>query len=108
MQVARQWDIERKVTTLTTISAGNTIKAAQELPVGACLALPIASVETLTLPLQNSAVDSTLAKCSKVIGRFKHGPANAAELKQQETSHGQKKDSLTHRRCQQGETAPWR
>lgn len=49
---------------------------------------------SVTVSLQNSEFDNVLAKCTKVVGHFKHSPANAAELEQQQIEHGQKKKSL--------------
>ncbi|CAB1431295.1 unnamed protein product [Pleuronectes platessa] len=40
-----------------------------------------------------SPFDSGLAKCRRVVGHFKHSPANQAELEQQQVTH-QKKESL--------------
>ncbi|KAL4008846.1 hypothetical protein ACER0C_002698 [Sarotherodon galilaeus] len=73
MQVARQWGIEHKVSTLTTDSARNMVAAARQLP----------------------TFNSALAKCRKVIGHFKHSLPNALELEQQQIAHFHKKESLT-------------
>ncbi|RVE68512.1 hypothetical protein OJAV_G00093430 [Oryzias javanicus] len=94
LDVARQWGVEEKVSTLTTDSARNMIAAARQLPFEhvPCVAHCIHRV--ITVCLHNSPFDSTLAKCRKLVGHFKHSPANFAELEQKQIAHDQKKESL--------------
>ncbi|XP_053289765.1 E3 SUMO-protein ligase ZBED1-like [Pleuronectes platessa] len=49
---------------------------------------------TITVSLRDSGFDGALAKCRKIVGHFKHSPANTAELKVQQASHGQTEGSL--------------
>lgn len=95
MQVARQWGIEHKVSTLTTDSARNMVAAARQLPFEHMPCVAHSLHRAITVSLQNSPFNSTLTKCRKVIGHFKHSPAKALELKQQQIAHFHKKESLT-------------
>lgn len=94
LQVARQWNIELKISTLTTDSARNMIAAARQLPFEHMPCIAHSLHRVITVSLQNSPFDSALAKCRKVVGHFKHSPANAAELEQQQVALLQKK--VTH------------
>ena len=46
------------------------------------------------MSLRDSGFDGALAKCRKIVGHFKLSPANTAELKVQQASHGQTEESL--------------
>ncbi|XP_057179364.1 E3 SUMO-protein ligase ZBED1-like [Triplophysa rosa] len=92
LQVARQWNIELKISTLTTDSARNMIAAATQLPFEQMPCIAHSLHRAITVSLQNSPFDSALAKCRKVVGHFKHSPA---ELEQQQVTHHQKIESLT-------------
>ncbi|XP_038127686.1 E3 SUMO-protein ligase ZBED1-like [Cyprinodon tularosa] len=94
MQVAREWDIEQKVVSLTTDSARNMIAAARQLPFEHMPCIAHSVHRAVTVSLTNSPFDSALAKCRKVVGYFKHSPANQAQLEQQQVAHHQKKESL--------------
>lgn len=48
----------------------------------------------ITVSFCDSEFDGALAKCRKIVGHFKHSPANTAELKVQQASHGQEEESL--------------
>nr|XP_054591163.1 E3 SUMO-protein ligase ZBED1-like [Nothobranchius furzeri] len=92
MQVAQQWNIE--VSTLTTDSARNMIAAARQLPFEHMPCITHSLHRAIAVSLQNSPFDSALTKCRKVVGHFKHSPANAVELEQQQIAHSIKKESL--------------
>uniref|UniRef100_A0A3Q3NKF3 Uncharacterized protein n=1 Tax=Labrus bergylta TaxID=56723 RepID=A0A3Q3NKF3_9LABR len=94
MQVAQQWNVSNKVTTLSTDSARNMIAAARHLPFEHVPCFAHSLQRSVTVSLHNSAFDNVLAKCRKVVRHFKHSPANAAELEQKQVEHGQKKESL--------------
>lgn len=94
MDVAKQWNVEKKVSTLSTDSARNMIAAARQLPFDHLPCTAHILQRSVTVSLQNSPFDSALAKCRKIVGHFKHSPANAAELAQQQIANGQKKESL--------------
>ncbi|KAJ8342953.1 hypothetical protein SKAU_G00328810 [Synaphobranchus kaupii] len=94
IQVSDEWKITDKVTTIGTDSARNMIAAARILPFDylPCIAHMIQRL--ITVSLSNSGFDGALAKCRKIVGHFKHSPANAAELKAQQASHGQDEEPL--------------
>ncbi|XP_059190842.1 E3 SUMO-protein ligase ZBED1-like [Centropristis striata] len=94
MKVAREWDIEHKVVSLTTDRARNMIAAARQLPFEHMPCIAHSVHRAVTVSLTNSPFDNALAKCRKVVGHFKHSPANQAELEQQQVAHHQKKESL--------------
>ncbi|XP_053179676.1 E3 SUMO-protein ligase ZBED1-like [Scomber japonicus] len=95
MKVAQEWDIENKVSTLTTDSARNMIAASRELPFEHMPCAAHLLQRAITVTLNNSPFDGVLAKCRKVVGHFKHSPPNAAGLEQQQVAHGLPKDALT-------------
>lgn len=48
----------------------------------------------ITVALHDSRFVGALAKCHKIVGHFKHSPANTIELKLQQTSQGQEEELL--------------
>lgn len=96
MLVAKQWNIERKVSTLGTDRARNMIAANTQLPFEHLSCAAHSLQRSITASLQNSSFDTALAKCRKVVGHFRHSPPNAAELEQQQIANGQEKEALTH------------
>ncbi|KAK0140687.1 Zinc finger BED domain-containing protein 1 [Merluccius polli] len=94
MHVAEQWNVENKVTALCTDSARNMIAAARQLPLDHVPCTAHSLQRSITVSLQNSVFDNALAKCRKVIGNFKHSPANQAELERQQKADGYKEGSL--------------
>ncbi|XP_026048972.1 zinc finger BED domain-containing protein 1-like [Astatotilapia calliptera] len=49
---------------------------------------------TVTVSLNDSTFERALAKCRKIVGHFKHSPANAQELKAQQAAHGHQTEPL--------------
>lgn len=94
MDVAKQWNIERKVSTLSTDSARNMIAATRHLPFEHLPCIAHSIQRTVTVSLQNSAFDGALSKCRKVVGHFKHSPPNTSDLEKQQAAHGLKTESL--------------
>lgn len=94
IEVAQQWNVSNKVTTLSTDSARNMIAAARHVPFDHIPCFAHSLQRSVTVALHNSAFDSVLGKCRKAVGHFKHSPASAAELAQQQVEHGQKQESL--------------
>ena len=94
MLVAEEWTVENKVSTLTTDSARNMIAAARQLPLDHVPCSAHSLQRTITVSLQNSPFDHALAKCRKVVGHFKHSPANASELERQQKEHGIQVEAL--------------
>ncbi len=94
LNVANEWEITDKVTTIGTDSAPNMIAAARSLPFEhiPCVAHVIQRV--IAVAFRDSGFDSVLAKCRKIVGHFKHSPANTAELKALQVSHGLTEESL--------------
>ncbi len=95
MHVAREWNIEDKVGTLTTDSARNMITASKELPFEHMPCTAHLLQRAITVSLQHSPFDNALAKCRKVVGHFKHSAPNSAELEQQQVAKGKTKEALT-------------
>ena len=69
-EVAQQWDVSNKVTTLSTDSARNMIAAARQLPFDHVPCFAHSLQRSVTLSLHNSAFDNVLAKCRKVVGQL--------------------------------------
>lgn len=42
----------------------------------------------------DSGFETVLAKCRKLVGHFKHSPANAAQLQRKQVQRGQDQESL--------------
>lgn len=92
--MAEAWEIQHKVTTTGTDSVQSMMAAARHLPF---LHIPcVAHIlkRTITVSLADSGLTDVLAKCHKIVGHFKHSPANKAELHQEQTRFGQEKETL--------------
>ncbi|KAL7861685.1 hypothetical protein SRHO_G00131260 [Serrasalmus rhombeus] len=94
MDVVKQWNIESKVSTLSTDSARNMIAAVRHLPFKHLPCIAHSIQRTVTVSLQNSAFDCVLYKCCKVVEHFKHSPLNTPELEKQQVAYGLKTESL--------------
>ncbi len=94
LEVAKEWEITDKVTTIGTDSARNMIAAARSLPFEHTPYVVHIIQRVITVSLRDSGLDGALAKCRKIVGHFKHSPANTAELKVQQASHWQEEESL--------------
>ena len=94
LQVANDWNIVDKVCTLGTDSAHNMVAAARILPYQhlPCVAHGIQRV--ITVAFREGGFEVPLAKCRKIVGHFKHSPANTEELRAQQVAHGLKEESL--------------
>ena len=92
--VAKEWEIENKVTTIATDSARNMVAAARQLPFEHIPCAAHMLQRTITVCLQDSSFDTALAKCRKIVGHFKHSPASTEELHQQQTALGQAREPL--------------
>ncbi|KAG7497214.1 zinc finger BED domain-containing 1-like [Solea senegalensis] len=49
---------------------------------------------SITVSLSDSGFVNALAKCRKIVGHFKHSPANAAELQAQQAALEQQQEPL--------------
>ncbi|XP_062381388.1 E3 SUMO-protein ligase ZBED1-like [Sardina pilchardus] len=94
MDVAGQWNIQERVSTLNTDSARNMIAASKQLPFEHLPCTAHSIQRSVTVSLQNSTFEGVLAKCRKVVGHFKHSPPNTAELQKQQVAHGLKAETL--------------
>lgn len=94
INVALQWNISHKVSTLGTDSARNMMAVATHLPFVHVPCVAHSLQRSITVSLQDSVFANVLDKCRKVVDHFKHSPTNPAELQQQQPEHGQMKESL--------------
>ena len=92
--VTKEWQIEKKVTTIGTDSARNMVAAARQLPFEHVPCAAHILQRTITVSLEESSFDTALAKCRKIVGHFKHSPASTEELHQQQTALGQAREPL--------------
>ncbi len=93
-EVAEQWDVAGKVTTIGTDSARNMTAAARLLPYEHMPCIAHSLQRSITSSLRDSGLENVLAKCRKLVGHFKHSPANAAELRGQQEESGQQQEPL--------------
>lgn len=95
LEVANEWKIKEKLTTLGTDSARNMVAAARLLPFKHLPCAAHSLQRTVTVSLHDSGFECVLAKCCKIVGHFKHSPSNIQELKEQQVAQGLKPESLT-------------
>ncbi|XP_070761682.1 E3 SUMO-protein ligase ZBED1-like [Enoplosus armatus] len=94
LSVAEEWGIQQKVTTIGTDSARTMMATARRLPFQHMPCVAHIVQRTITVSLADSGFSDALAKCRKIVGHFKHSPANTDELHQEQTRLGQEKESL--------------
>ena len=94
LTVARKWEIEGKVTTIGTDSARNMIAAARLLTFEHMPCIAHILQRSITVSLSDSGFVHALSKSHKIVGHFKHSPANIAELQAQQAALGQKQEPL--------------
>lgn len=94
LDVAKEWKIKEKLSTLGTNIARDMVAAARLLPFEHLPCTAHSLQRTVTVSLNDSGFESVLAKCRKIVGHFKHSPSNAQELKEQQVAHGHKQESL--------------
>ncbi|KAL1262297.1 hypothetical protein QQF64_007562 [Cirrhinus molitorella] len=94
LTVADEWGIREKVTTVGTDSARNMVAAARKLPFHHMPCAAHVLQRTITVCLSDSGFADTLTKCRKIVGHFKHSPANTEELHQQQTALGQQREQM--------------
>ncbi|XP_051815909.1 E3 SUMO-protein ligase ZBED1-like [Acanthochromis polyacanthus] len=92
--IAQDWGIENKVTTLGTDSARNMVAAVRQLPYEHLPCTAHAIQRSICVSLSDSGIDAVLAKCRKLVGHFKHSPSNTRELNAQQVAHHQKEEPL--------------
>ncbi|XDV38559.1 hypothetical protein PO909_007933 [Leuciscus waleckii] len=94
LSVARKWDIEGKTTTIGTDSARNMVAAIRLTRYEHMNGVAHMVQRSVTVSLADSGFVNALVKARKVVGHFKHSPANAAELQAQQVSLGKKQEPL--------------
>ncbi|XP_038129201.1 E3 SUMO-protein ligase ZBED1-like [Cyprinodon tularosa] len=94
LTVAEAWGVQPRITTVGTDSARNMIAAARKLPYQHMPCVAHMLHRSISVCLTDSGFCDTLAKCRKIVGHFKHSPANTEELHQQQTQLGQVNQSL--------------
>jgi len=94
LTVAREWAIEGKITTIWTDSARNMTAAVKLLPFEHMPCMAHILQRSITVSLADSRFVNALSKCRKIVGHFKHSPANALELEAQQATLGQQKEPL--------------
>ena len=93
-EVAEKWDIAKKVTTIGTDSAQNMVAAARLMPYEHMPCIAHSIQRSITTSIRDSGLETVLAKCRKLVGHFKHSPANAEELRRKQVEKGQKEEPL--------------
>jgi len=84
--VSRAWGIFDKVTTFGTDNARNVTAAVALLPFEHMLCMAHTLQLSVNKAISESGVEAVLAKSRKIVGHFKHSPANTAELQKQQES----------------------
>jgi zinc finger BED domain-containing protein 1 (E3 SUMO-protein ligase ZBED1) len=93
--VARSWNVYEKVTTFGTDNARNMTAALGMLPFQSMPCAAHSLQLSVNKAVAESGVDGLLAKCRKIVGHFKHSPANYVELKTQQIILSQRCEILT-------------
>ena len=94
LDVANQWGITDKTSTIGTDSAPNMVAAGRILPFEHVPCVAHVVQRAVVMSLRDGGFDGALAKCRKVFGHFKHSPANSDELNAQQASLGQDQEQL--------------
>uniref|UniRef100_A0A9J8BNG7 HAT C-terminal dimerisation domain-containing protein n=1 Tax=Cyprinus carpio carpio TaxID=630221 RepID=A0A9J8BNG7_CYPCA len=95
LDVANQWGIADKISTIGTDSAPNMVAAGRILPFEYFPCVAHIVQRAIVMSLWEGGFDGALAvKCRKVVRHFKHSPANSDELNVQQASLGQVQEPL--------------
>ncbi|XP_019380299.1 PREDICTED: chromosome alignment-maintaining phosphoprotein 1 isoform X4 [Gavialis gangeticus] len=94
LDVTKEWNIQEKVTTISTGRASNMIAATSHLPFEHMTCIAHSLQRSITVALRAGGFENVLLKCRKILGHFKHSLANSAELKTQQLANGQKQEPL--------------
>lgn len=92
--VAESWEIEHKVTTIGTDCARNMMAAARRLPFQHMPCVAHILQRAITVCLESCGFNDVLTKCRKIVGHFRHSPANTEELHQEQRALDQEKEPL--------------
>jgi hypothetical protein len=82
--IANDWHINQKVTTFATDNARNVTAAVARTPFQNILCQAHTLQLSITFATSAAGIDASLAKCRKIVGHFKHSPANTMELHAQQ------------------------
>ncbi|XP_072246410.1 E3 SUMO-protein ligase ZBED1-like [Leuresthes tenuis] len=94
LNVANDWGIGNKISTIDTDSAANMLAAMRALPYEHIACNAHILQRTITVCLDGSGFAGVLAKCRKIVGHFKQSPASTTELNQQQVALGKKSEQL--------------
>lgn len=92
IKVAKEWEIESKITAVGTESARNMVAASRLLPFEHMPCIAHIIQRAIVIALREGGFD--LVKCCKLVGHFKHSPSNMIDLKAQQIAQGLGKESL--------------
>ena len=82
--VSKHWGIYDKVTTFATDNARNVTVAVSLLPFEHMPCTAHTLQLSVNKAINEAGVEALLSKCRKIVGHFKHSPANTTELKKQQ------------------------
>ncbi|XP_076864022.1 E3 SUMO-protein ligase ZBED1-like [Brachyhypopomus gauderio] len=94
LSVAEAWQVQQKITTVSTDGARYMVAAAKRLPYEHMPCIAHMLQRSITVCLADKGFCDALAKCRKIVGHFKHSPANTEELHQQQKLAGQQTEHL--------------
>ena len=93
--VADEWNIFAKVTTFGTDNARNMTAAVALLPSFEHMPCIAHSLQlSVNKAIDAAGVDGVLKKCRKIVGHFKHSPANSVELEEHQRRLNRKPEVL--------------
>uniref|UniRef100_A0AAR2JYW7 BED-type domain-containing protein n=1 Tax=Pygocentrus nattereri TaxID=42514 RepID=A0AAR2JYW7_PYGNA len=91
--VVESWKIEQKVT-IGNDCARNMMAAARQLPFQHMPCVAHILQRSITVCLYSGAFNAVLAKCRKIVGHFRHSPANIMELYKEQRALDQENEPL--------------
>ena len=92
--VTTEWGIFDKVTTFSTDNARNVTNAVGLLPFHHMPCMAHSLQLSVNKGIAESGLDNVLAKCRKIVGHFKHSPANQVELEVQQSQKNMPEKAL--------------
>ena len=92
--IGEEWGCYKKIFSIGTDNGRNIIKAVSTLPFKQfrCLAHTLQLI--IKSAMDETGFDAILAKCHKIVGHFKHSPANNIELKKEQIAQDLPEESL--------------
>ncbi|XP_074847231.1 E3 SUMO-protein ligase ZBED1-like [Carettochelys insculpta] len=94
LDVAKEWNIQEKVTTITTDSDHNMVAATSRLPFEHITCIAHSLQQSITIALSDAGFENILKKCRKLMDHFKNSPNNSVELGIEYAANGQKQEPL--------------